>query len=53
MTFKLTPRDLQLWNRDKHWVVEPGIFDVMVGPSSIQTTTVPLRVVAKEAAADK
>jgi beta-glucosidase len=45
--FTLTPRDLQLLDRDMHWVVEPGTFDIMVGPSSDQTTTVPLEVVAK------
>jgi len=45
--FKLTPRDLQMLNRDMHWVVEPGVFDIMVGPSSDQTSSVPLQVVAK------
>ena len=45
--FKLTPKELQILNRDMHWVVEPGAFDVMVGPSSSQTTTIPLQVVAK------
>jgi beta-glucosidase len=45
--FTVTPRDLQLLNRDMHWVVEPGTFDIMVGPSSDQTTTVPLEVVTK------
>ncbi len=32
--FKLGPDDLMLLNRDLHWVVEPGTFDVMVGASS-------------------
>jgi len=45
--FKLTPKDLQMLNRDMHWVVEPGTFDIMVGPSSDQTTSVPLQVVAQ------
>ncbi len=45
--FKLTPRDLQMLNRDMHWVVEPGVFDIMVGPSSDQTSSVALQVVAK------
>ncbi len=45
--FKLTPRDLQMLNRDMHWVVEPGVFDIMVGPSSDQTSSVPLQVVTK------
>jgi beta-glucosidase len=42
--FKITPIELQMLNRDMHWVVEPGTFDVMVGPSSAQTTTVQLTV---------
>lgn len=43
--FAITPDTLSLLNVDMHRVVEPGIFDVMVGPSSTQTTTVPLTVV--------
>jgi beta-glucosidase len=45
--FKLTPRELEMLNRDMHWVVEPGLFDVLVGPSSAQTSSVSLQVVAK------
>jgi len=45
--FKLGPKELQILDRDMHWTVEPGVFDVMVGPSSTQTTSVPLQVVAK------
>lgn len=30
----LTPEDLGLWNRDMHFVVEPGTFEAMVGASS-------------------
>ena len=45
--FKLSPRDLQMLNQDMHWVVEPGVFDIMVGPSSDQTSSVSLQVVAK------
>jgi len=45
--FKLTPKELQILNRDMQWVVEPGAFDIMVGPSSSQTTTIPLQVVTK------
>jgi len=45
--FKLTPRELQMLDRDMHWVVEPGMFDVMVGPSSAETSSVALQVVAK------
>lgn len=32
--FKLTPQDLGLWNKDGHFVVEPGYFKVMIGASS-------------------
>jgi beta-glucosidase len=45
--FKLSPKELQILNRDMHWVVEPGTFDIMVGPSSSETTSIPLQVVAK------
>lgn len=31
--FVLTPQELGLWNKDNHFVVEPGTFAVMVGSS--------------------
>ena len=34
VTFKLTPEDLCLLDRNMEWKVEPGAFDVMVGSSS-------------------
>jgi beta-glucosidase len=34
VTFALTPADLQLLDRDLHWVVVPGDFQIMVGKSS-------------------
>ncbi len=34
VTFKLGPKELQLWNQEGKWVVEPGLFDIMVGSSS-------------------
>jgi beta-glucosidase len=34
VSFTLTSQDLGLWNRDNHFVVEPGSFSVMVGSSS-------------------
>jgi beta-glucosidase len=34
VNFILTPDDLSIWNRDMHFVVEPGTFKVMVGVSS-------------------
>jgi beta-glucosidase len=44
--FKLTPAELGFYNIDMDWVVEPGMFDVMVGPNSVETTSVPLQVIA-------
>ena len=32
--FVLTPQDMGLWNKDNHFIVEPGTFAVMVGSSS-------------------
>ena len=32
--FALTPEDLQLYDRNNHWMVEPGRFTVMIGASS-------------------
>jgi beta-glucosidase len=46
--FVVTPDMLSMLNTDMHTVVEPGVFDLMVGPSSDQTTTVPLTVVAPD-----
>jgi beta-glucosidase len=34
VTLALTPADLQLLDRDMHWVVVPGDFEIMVGSSS-------------------
>jgi beta-glucosidase len=44
VTFTIGPDDLSLLDADMHWVVEPGTFDMMVGPSSAATTTVHLEV---------
>jgi beta-glucosidase len=41
----LGPEALALLDGSMKPVVEPGVFDVMVGPNSRDTTTVPLRVV--------
>jgi beta-glucosidase len=43
--FTITPDMLSMLNRDMHRVVEPGVFEIMVGPSSDQTNTVSLAVV--------
>jgi beta-glucosidase len=42
--FTVTPDMLSMLDMDMHKVVEPGIFDIMVGPSSDQTTSVQLAV---------
>lgn len=44
VTFTITPETLAIWNIDMHRVVEPGIFDLMVGSSSDQTSAVKLTV---------
>ncbi|MGH9609842.1 MAG: fibronectin type III-like domain-contianing protein, partial [Bryobacteraceae bacterium] len=44
--FKLTPAELGFYNINMDWVVEPGMFDIMVGPNSAETTSVPLQVTA-------
>jgi len=47
LEFTLTPDALSLLDENMKRVVEPGVFDVMVGPSSAQTQSVPLQVVEK------
>ena len=42
--FTITPHMLSMLNTDMHRVVEPGIFDIMVGPSSDNTQKVSLKV---------
>ncbi|HVI99389.1 MAG TPA: glycoside hydrolase family 3 N-terminal domain-containing protein [Sphingomonas sp.] len=44
VTFTLTPEALALWNIDMKRVVEPGAFDIMVGPNSRDLKTVTLEV---------
>ena len=36
VTMKLTPEDLMLLDRDMHWTVVPGSFDLMIGKSSAE-----------------
>ena len=43
--FSITPNTLSMLNVDMHRVVEPGVFDLMVGPSSDQTSSVALTVI--------
>jgi beta-glucosidase len=45
--FKLTPDLLSILDLNMVRVVEPGVFDLMVGPSSAETTSAPLQVVEK------
>lgn len=45
--FRLTPSELELLDRDMHSVVEPGTFDLMIGPNSQDTAAVALQVVKK------
>ena len=45
--FTLGPSELSLINRDMKRVVEPGTFEIMVGTSSTQLTTVTLEVAAR------
>jgi beta-glucosidase len=42
--FNVTPEMLSILNIDMHRVVEPGVFELMVGPSSDTTSTVRLTV---------
>ncbi|HKW17891.1 MAG TPA: CIA30 family protein [Terriglobales bacterium] len=46
--FTITPDALSLLNVDMRKVVEPGAFDIMVGPSSVQTQKLTLNVVGPE-----
>jgi len=42
--FRIMPDMLSILNVDMHRVVEPGVFDLMVGPGSDKTSTVKLTV---------
>src|SRR5262252_60607 len=46
--FTVTPDMLSMLNIDMHRVVEPGVFDVMVGPSSDQTSLIALTVLGSK-----
>ncbi len=48
VSFKVGAEELKLLNRDMRWVVEPGVFDIMVGASSVDTASVALSVVSAE-----
>ena len=51
--FTVSSEMLSMLNADMHSVVEPGIFDLMVGPSSDQTNSVALTVVGPHGEANK
>ncbi|HLV96413.1 MAG TPA: glycoside hydrolase family 3 N-terminal domain-containing protein [Candidatus Acidoferrales bacterium] len=42
--FKLKPDSLSIYDESMKWVVQPGIFDIMVGPSSANTQHAELEV---------
>ena len=45
--FTVTHDALAILDADMHRVVEPGTFDIMVGPGSDRTKTIPLEVARK------
>jgi beta-glucosidase len=47
--FTVTPQTLSIFNLEMKRVVEPGVFDLMVGPSSIKARGVELTVTAPTA----
>ena len=42
--FTLDAQAFALWNEHMQWVVEPGTFEVMVGPSSVDLKSSPLHI---------
>jgi beta-glucosidase len=47
ISFNVTPDKLWFYDSEMKRIVEPGWFDIMVGPSSVKYQTVKLEVVAK------
>lgn len=47
VTFTLAPEDLSIFNDRMQRVVEPGVFDIMVGSSSTSTQNLQLQVIPK------
>ena len=45
MRIALNPDAFALWNLDMEEVVEPGLFDIMVGPDSENLQTVTLEII--------
>jgi beta-glucosidase len=44
VTFSLTAESFRMWNVAMQRVVEPGVFDIMVGPNSVDLKSVVLRI---------
>ncbi len=44
VTFTLTPETFRMWNIDMRRVVEPGAFEIMVGPNSVDLKTTLLHI---------
>ncbi|WP_010160582.1 glycoside hydrolase family 3 N-terminal domain-containing protein [Sphingomonas sp. PAMC 26617] len=44
LRFQLAPDAFSLWNNEMHEVVEPGLFDIMAGPSSADLKTAQLEI---------
>ena len=44
VTFTLTPEAFRMWNIDMRRVVEPGAFEVMTGPNSVDLKTTVLHI---------
>jgi beta-glucosidase len=42
--FTLTPETFRMWNIDLQRVVEPGAFELMVGPNSVDLKTAVLNI---------
>ena len=45
VTFEIAPSDLWFWNLEMKRVVEPGAFEIMVGPNSVDLKKATLTVV--------
>ncbi len=44
VTFTLSPETFRMWNIDMRRVVEPGAFEIMVGPNSVDLKTTTLHI---------
>src|SRR4029077_3201091 len=44
LSFILTPASFRMWNIAMHRVVEPGAFDIMAGPDSVDLKTAVLHI---------